>query len=160
MPDLWIDDPDFPWPNGYPYGRLSERLRAAGLPEVGPETPARAINDLLFDLMGGGRIEPAIRTAWEELRHLDRRLLVDFFLYQLEQGDTTAPEDLPCPVETPDLTALADVPPDFEALIPPAEAPPPLTPLVFREEQLSLPAVDVGELAWNEALILGEDHEQ
>jgi hypothetical protein len=79
---LW-KDPYLPWSGDFAYERVGERLRQAGQPGIGPASTAREINDALYDLMlAGGDDRARDRRAWDDLHYLDRRLLLDFFMYQ------------------------------------------------------------------------------
>jgi hypothetical protein len=58
-----------------------DALEAVG---VDPDTPTSAILEASFELMARGRMTPEVRRAWDQLRHPDRRLTVDFLLYDVD----------------------------------------------------------------------------
>jgi hypothetical protein len=67
-------DPLLRWSGRFPY----EVLADAG---ITPESTMREILDASFDLMARGQMTAEARQAWDELRLVSRRLVVDFFLY-------------------------------------------------------------------------------
>src|SRR5437762_548223 len=85
-----IKDAHLPWTGAYPYEHLARRLRSGGFAPIGPESTADEIKNCLFDLMQLGAPEESDRLAWDELRHADRRLLADFFLYDVAEPDSAA----------------------------------------------------------------------
>ena len=153
-----IKDPHLSWPREFPYERLSESLRQVGHPGVEPTSSAAQINDALFDLMAAGRTSAADRLAWDELRFLDRRLLVDFFMYALDTADDGLParslSEQPMPVRMPDYLRLADDPPDLSrAITPPIyfDPGPEPEPLPIDAAILGATPVDIGSISYDEA---------
>ncbi len=72
-------DPLFKWDGPFPYDVLAK----VG---ITPNSTMQQINDAGFDLMSKEmRLEE--RTAWDELRLVKRRLVVDFFLYQMDEAE-------------------------------------------------------------------------
>lgn len=149
-----LADPRFPWPAGSPYDRLAARLRAVGHPGVGPDATARAVADVLFDLMAAGPLGPPDRAVWDEVRRLEHRLVIDFLHYDLAVVPLPADAPAAAPVEPIDLSPLADVPIALPAPPPPPPGPVPLAPIPHRR-----PPLDVGPVSWNEAPLLGDGHE-
>ncbi len=86
-----VKDPHLPWDGAFPYDHLDARLRQVGRPGLGPSATAHEIKDVFFHLMAGAT--PEDRRAWDELRRLDRRLVLDFFLYRLEGAELDAWEE-------------------------------------------------------------------
>lgn len=72
-----IKDPLLRWSGRHPYDVLAD----AG---ITPDSTLREILDVSFDLMGQGRMTVEVRQAWDELRLVSRRLVVDFFLYPVD----------------------------------------------------------------------------
>lgn len=70
-------DPLLRWSGPFPY----EALALAG---ITPDSTQRHILDASFDLMAEGLMTPERRQAWDELRLVSRRLVVDFFLYPVD----------------------------------------------------------------------------
>lgn len=54
---------------------------------ITPDSSMREVLDASFDLMERNLMEPEVRAAWDHLRLKQRRLFVDFFLYQFDPGD-------------------------------------------------------------------------
>lgn len=101
-----IKDPETSWDGGpFPY----DALAAA---DVTPWTTHAALQDVSFELLARHLMTPVTQRAWDELRSVRRRLLVDLLLYDV---DPTA--ELPAAQQELDR-ALADAPE------PAAEAPP------------------------------------
>ena len=120
-----VKDPHLPWDGPFPYDHLSARLAQSGARPVGPESTATEIKDSFFDIMGTGQVEHADRVAWDALRRLDERLVVDFFMYEVPTADaeSVAADIAACtvPVWLPDFRRIADVAPDFSVLAAPAQ---------------------------------------
>ena len=144
-----LKDPLTKWDGLFPYDAL------AGV-GITPESSMREVMDASFDLMAQGLMTPEMRQAWDELRFTQRRLFVDFFLYQV---------DLPTEIdrvsealeyalvdwtETPDLSPLLALAPgefphmeqDFREI--------PMEPVDIRlmpefDRELPLPGADVVE---------------
>ena len=72
-----MKDPLFKWDGPFPY----EVLASVG---IAPTSTMQQINDASFDLMAKGMSQEE-RTAWDELRLVKKRLVVDFFLYQSDE---------------------------------------------------------------------------
>ena len=72
-----LTDPQASRDGGFPYDLLAE----AG---VGPGSSMKDILDASFHLMEQGRWSPEVRGAWDELRTVERRLAVDFLLYDVD----------------------------------------------------------------------------
>jgi hypothetical protein len=73
-----IKDPFTRWPDGvFPYDALASV-------DVTPQSSLREVRDASFELMARGLMTPEVRAAWDSLRDCQRRLFVDFFLYQLD----------------------------------------------------------------------------
>jgi hypothetical protein len=70
-------DPLLRWSGPFPY----DSLAPAG---ITPDSTTREILDASFDLMAQGRMTPEVRQAWDELRRIPQRLVVDFFLYPVD----------------------------------------------------------------------------
>lgn len=76
-----IKDPLMQWEgDAFPYDALVE----AG---IKPESPMKQILDAAGDLIEKGLWSQQKRMAWDELRTIERRLWVDFFLYPVEFDD-------------------------------------------------------------------------
>jgi hypothetical protein len=90
-----VRDSFLPWEGPFPYEHLDRRLREVGHRGLDPSASAEQIrDDVLFELMSAGEVTGADQQAWNELRLLDRRLLLDFFHYRLD--DATAQEVKQC----------------------------------------------------------------
>lgn len=74
-----LKDPAMRWPGGFPY----DHLAAAG---ITPEASMEAVREASFVLMARGALDAEARRAWDALRRTRQRLVVDFFLYDLELG--------------------------------------------------------------------------
>jgi hypothetical protein len=72
-----LKDPLTRWHGPFPYDVL-ERVG------ITPAASLRQVLDASFALMEQGGMTPEARQAWDELRLVPRRLLVDFFLYSLD----------------------------------------------------------------------------
>lgn len=120
-----VADPALPWPKGQgcPYEYLREQLRRRRAKLIGPDSPAAAIEDASFDLM-----TREDREVLDEIRLLPRRLLVDFFLYEVP-GIPPEPlaawlAELPMPLPpVPVEAVLARAVPPLAGVPPPAPAP-------------------------------------
>jgi hypothetical protein len=65
------------------------------------------VQDLLFELMETGRVEPRVRKAWDALRSVRGRLLHDFLRYEPPHPDVSGVlEEFPMPVFRPDFREL------------------------------------------------------
>jgi hypothetical protein len=78
-------DPLFNWTGSFPYDLLS-RLN------ITPDSTIQEINEAGYDLLASGTLEE--QDAWNELRLVKRRLLIDFFLYQLNDDQWPLLPDL------------------------------------------------------------------
>lgn len=72
-----LKDPLLRWSGPFPY----DALAPAG---ITPDSTTREILDASFDLMVQGRMTPEVRQAWDELRRVPQRLVIDFFLYPVD----------------------------------------------------------------------------
>ncbi len=79
-----LKDPLLRWRGLFPY----DALAPAG---VTPDSPMAEILDASFDLMAQGAMTHDARQAWDELRSVSRRLVVDFFLYPIDLPRESAP---------------------------------------------------------------------
>jgi len=73
-------DPLAQWEGIFPY----DALAAVG---ITPRSSMREVRDASFDLMAKGRMTPEARRAWDELRLVVTRLVVDFFLYEVDLAE-------------------------------------------------------------------------
>ncbi len=93
------------WRGLFPY----DALAPAG---ITPESSMREVRDASFDLMARGLMSSEVRQAWDELRTVDRRQVVDFLLYpvdlaaDVEAARRALEEDLEQWGETPDPSPL------------------------------------------------------
>lgn len=105
-----VKDPLTKWDGLFPY----DALNAVG---ITPASSMKEIMDASFELMVQGLMTPEIRQAWDQLRFPEKRLFVDFFLYQVdlpaeiarlseELADTALEE-----IETTDVSALLTIDP-------------------------------------------------
>ncbi|MGH3784979.1 MAG: hypothetical protein ACRDRG_00135 [Pseudonocardiaceae bacterium] len=74
-----LKDPQAGEDSGSPYDILAE----AG---VGPSSSMQDIRDASYHFMEQDRWGSEVRGAWDELRTLERRLAVDFLLYDIDIG--------------------------------------------------------------------------
>lgn len=72
-----MQDPLLDWDGVFPY----DALAAVG---VTPQSTMQQIRDVSFDLMARG-MSVEERAAWDQLRLVEKRLVVDFFLYQTDE---------------------------------------------------------------------------
>ncbi|MCF3123199.1 MULTISPECIES: hypothetical protein [Streptomyces] len=72
-----IEDPSASWDGPFPYGTLAP----AG---VTPWTSHADMQDVSFELLARHLMTPATQQAWDELRSVRRRLLVDLLLYDVD----------------------------------------------------------------------------
>jgi hypothetical protein len=104
-----IKDPLTVWDGQFPY----DALAPAG---ITPGSTREEVEDASFTLMAEGLMNPATQKAWHELRDLQRRLLVDFLLYDIDPlTDIGAARDrirqqLADPGEPAELAAAITVP--------------------------------------------------
>ena len=82
-PEL-VMDPFLPWMGAFPYEHLNRRLQQVGHGGIGPGSSAEEVRESLYDLMAAGDIASQDQQAWNELVHLDQRLVLDFLFYQLD----------------------------------------------------------------------------
>lgn len=104
-----IADPAFPWPDGDPYAILNARLVAGGGKPLGPNSTLAEVRDAWFDIQLLGQPGPQERPAWDRLRVVEKRLVIDFFHYRLPRIDLTPLLDCerpPPPVQLPDPADL------------------------------------------------------
>ncbi|WP_223777495.1 hypothetical protein [Streptomyces sp. 135] len=97
-----IKDPDASWEGPFPY----DALAPAG---VTPWTTHAEMRDVSFELLARHLMTPVTQQAWDELRGVRRRLLVDLLLY-----DVDVTEELPVAAAELDrqLAAESASPPD------------------------------------------------
>ncbi|MGH3757672.1 hypothetical protein [Actinophytocola sp.] len=69
-----MKDPLTAWDGEFPY----DVLAGSG---ITPESSHAEVQDAPFRLMRENRFTRDARVAWEELRHVERRLFVDLFVY-------------------------------------------------------------------------------
>ncbi|MEU7580291.1 hypothetical protein AB0B50_22145 [Streptomyces sp. NPDC041068] len=72
-----IEDPSASWDGPFPYGALAP----AG---VTPWTSHADMQDVSFELLARHLMTPVTQQAWDELRSVRRRLLVDLLLYDVD----------------------------------------------------------------------------
>jgi hypothetical protein len=107
-----VKDPLTTWDGLFPY----DALASVG---ITPASSMKEILDASFDLMAQGLMTSEVRQAWDQLRFPEKRLFVDFFLYQVdlpaeiariseELADATLEEIAPT-----DLSALLTIDPDI-----------------------------------------------
>ncbi|MFJ2773960.1 hypothetical protein [Streptomyces sp. NPDC087300] len=72
-----IKDPRASWEGPFPY----DALAPAG---VTPWTSHADMQDVSFELLARHLMTPVTQQAWDELRTVRRRLLVDLFLYDVD----------------------------------------------------------------------------
>lgn len=72
-----LKDPLTKWNGLFPY----DALAPVG---ITPNSSIKEVTDASFELMAQGLMTPEVRAAWDELRIKQRRLIVDFFLYQFD----------------------------------------------------------------------------
>lgn len=72
-----LKDPALRWPGRFPYDALAE----VG---ITPASSQKEVLDASFELMARGAMSSELRTAWDELRIVERRLVVDFLLYDVD----------------------------------------------------------------------------
>lgn len=113
-PQRLLKDPCLPWTGDFPYTRLAERLRSCGCRPVTPSSSGTEIKAAFFDLMEE-LPDASDRRAWDELRLVERRLIVDFFLYPMPEGD----EWIEVPPFALEVKELVHMVPDAEAIVVP-----------------------------------------
>ncbi|AZM56190.1 hypothetical protein DMA15_29325 [Streptomyces sp. WAC 01529] len=72
-----IKDPDASWEGPFPY----DALAPAG---VTPWTTHAEMRDVSFELLARHLMTPVTQQAWDELRGVRRRMLVDLLLYDVD----------------------------------------------------------------------------
>ncbi|WP_030779577.1 hypothetical protein [Streptomyces sp. NRRL S-920] len=72
-----IKDPDASWEGPFPY----DALAPAG---VTPWTTHADMRDVSFELLARHLMTPVTQQAWDELRVVRRRMLVDLLLYDVD----------------------------------------------------------------------------
>ncbi|MEV0126013.1 hypothetical protein AB0I16_31465 [Streptomyces sp. NPDC050703] len=72
-----IKDPDASWEGPFPY----DALAPVG---VTPWTTHADLRDVSFELLARHLMTPVTQQAWDELRGVRRRLLVDLLLYDVD----------------------------------------------------------------------------
>jgi hypothetical protein len=161
---ILIKDPDLPWPNEFPYDRLSKSLREKGHAGLDSSSPLQQIKDSLWELMGHGPVDRESREAWDNLRKVESRLPIDFLMYSLECGDgdlaSEALWELPMPLLMPDFCDLADGEPAYENMMSLPESFPE-TPLpgaaALELDMFLVDPVNIGPATVDAFEILGDD---
>ncbi|MFK4065634.1 hypothetical protein [Streptomyces sp. NPDC029674] len=105
-----IEDPSAAGGGPSPY----EVLAPAG---VTPWTSHSDMRDVSFELLARHLMTPVTQQAWDELRGVRRRLLVDLFLYDVDLA-----VELPLALEDIDRALAAEPPPREEPAGPLPEA--------------------------------------
>ncbi len=72
-----LKDPLTRWQGPFPY----DLLAPVG---ITPQSSLKEVMDASYDLMAQGLMTPDVRAAWDKLRHTSERLVVDFFLYDID----------------------------------------------------------------------------
>jgi hypothetical protein len=109
-----LRDPCSSWPGPFPY----DVLAPVG---VTPALPHAELLDVPLELLSQGLMTPDRERAWDELRRLDRRLFVDFLLYELDPATdfpaarAAVDHELQHPGEPPEVGAALSVPADLVA---------------------------------------------
>ena len=104
-----IKDPLTVWDGDFPY----DVLAPIG---VTPQSTHDEMVDASFILMTRRLMNPETQKAWNELRNLQRRLLADFLLYDVDPSVEIAEarartrQELADPGEPPEVTAALSVP--------------------------------------------------
>lgn len=76
-----LKDPLTQWDEGkFPYDALKE----AG---ITADSGMKEVLDASFRIMEKGLWDPEMRAAWDQLRKVERRLLVDFFMYPVSEEE-------------------------------------------------------------------------
>jgi hypothetical protein len=160
----FVKDPHLPWDGPFPYEYLAARLNALGCAPIDAGSSADIIKDVLFDLMAGNpdREEARmLRAAWDELRQPQRRLLVDFFMYEIPELDLERVvadlRALDLPVVLPNFTQLADVAAHPEVLVPTVALGGP--PAAAEAPPASLPTIDIGQARADLLVFLEDAHD-
>jgi hypothetical protein len=121
-----IRGPSLPWDGAFPYDTLSGALVKRGCPPVTTESTIAGIKDAFFDLMGP-QSDPSERAAWDQLRIPESRLVVDFFLYPVDDDHSLDfLESVEMPVYLPDFRELVRMEPEPRPDAPILNDPPPL----------------------------------
>jgi hypothetical protein len=83
---LLVADPWLPWPRPFAYTYLNERLRQVNEPEIHSESTGDQIqDDVGFALMGAAEFTQQDQQALDDLGQVERRLLLEFFMYRLRE---------------------------------------------------------------------------
>lgn len=149
-------DPHLPWSGSFPYDCLNARLQEIGHGGIGPASTAREITDSFFDLMQDDGTTQEDQLTWNELRRLDRRLLMDFLLYHLP-GASGESRDGPASIARVDETFAQKLLAEWSSnRIDPGPQPraAPLDPDRFKN-----PPVDIGPVPCGEADVEKIEHE-
>lgn len=100
------------WEGPFPY----DVLAVVG---VTPLLPHAGVLDVSYELLAQGLMTPEVRKAWDELRLPQRRLLVDFLLYDVDLAPEIAAaqaavdHELQQPGEPPEAAAALELPPSL-----------------------------------------------
>lgn len=162
---ILVKDPDLPWPNEFPYDRLSKSLRDKGHAGIDSSATGQQIKDLLWELMAHGAVDREAREAWDNLRKVECRLPIDFLMYSLECGNgdlaSEALWELPMPLQMPDFCDLADGEPAYEKMIslPESFPVPPLPEAAALElDMFIVDPVNIGPATVDTFEILGDEY--
>jgi hypothetical protein len=107
-----LKDPFMAWDGPFPY----DLLKSVG---VTPMLPHPEMLDVSFELAAQGLLGSEVNRAWEELRLIERRLFVDFLLYELDPATEipaareTVEQAISRPGEPPEVAEALTVPPDL-----------------------------------------------
>lgn len=69
-----MTDPLTEWDGPFPYDVFADL-------GISPESTHTEVQNVSFELLKQNRFTHEARVAWDELRHVDRRLFVDLFVY-------------------------------------------------------------------------------
>ncbi|TCO62172.1 hypothetical protein [Actinocrispum wychmicini] len=81
-----MKDPLTEWGGPFPYDVFADI-------GISPESPHTEVQDASFVLLRENRLTHEAQVAWDELRHLDRRLFVDLFIYPDGAEEGAADDD-------------------------------------------------------------------
>ena len=104
-----IKDPLTVWNGQYPY----DALAVAG---ITPQSSQADVEQASFTLMATHTMNPTTQKAWHELRDIQRRLLADFLLYDIDPANDIGRaqerirRELADHGEPPELTAAITIP--------------------------------------------------
>jgi hypothetical protein len=87
MPQL-VFDPSIPWDGPFPYTVLA-RLG------ITPQSTSAEILDASYTIVAEAATDQRLNDAWESLRLTPRRLLADFFCFELDEPALATPGERP-----------------------------------------------------------------